>query len=235
MYPRTLIVGHLEEGMTGQDDLDAEEGQIADSDLVEIVAQLGDRLLPKVLEVTRVLRLDTGSANTWTPTWTSSIVSGDPEAAACLLITLLPNLEKLRIVDRWRFYDSPPFYSTLNSLFKAANNSKRDLKGLNSFKKLSEVGLHGSGDGAGVDFAVVPDFSVLPSIGTIKGRCIDGESGVPAKAGFPVLKPNSNITILEFHQSSIDKGSFYDCIKRIKALRKFTYGFCAAATVGDQT
>lgn len=175
-----------------------------------------------------MLRLATG----WTPTWTSSIISGDLEAAACLLIALLPNLEKLRIVDRWRYYDSPPFYSTLSSLFKAAKNPKRDLEGLSSLKKLSEVGLHGSGAGAGLDFAIVPGFSVLPSIRTIKGRYIDGET---YDTGPLVKKPNSNITSLEFHQSSIDMGSFYDGIKRIKALRNFTYGFCAAAASGEQT
>lgn len=134
LYPRTLIVGYIEEGMFGEDDLDVEEGQIADSDLANVVAQLGDRLLAKVLEVSRVLRLDTGWTNFWPPTWTSSIVSGDLEAAAYLLIALLPNLEKLRIVDRCRYSESSPFYSVLSSLLEAATDSKRDLTGLNAFK-----------------------------------------------------------------------------------------------------
>ena len=243
LYPRTLIVGFIEEeeeDMPYEGDLDPEEGQIADSDLANIVAQLGDRLLPKVLEVTRVLRLDSSPHQTWTPSWTSHIVSGDLEAVACLLITLLPNLEKLRIVDRCRYSESPPFYWTLNCLLDGAMNSECNLTGLNSFKKLSEVGLHGSGDGSGVDFLVGTDFSALPSIRTIKGRNVDGEDELSGSfyktPPFPhTIRPYSDITTLEFHQSSIDMNSFFHFIRRIKSLRNFTYDFSAATTVGEQT
>ncbi len=200
------------------------------------MAQLGDRLSSKVLEVTRVLRLDTGPTKAWNPSWTFSIVSGDLQAAACLLITLLPNLEKLRIVDRCRRY----FYWTLICLLAGAMNSECDLKGLNSFKKLSEVRLHGSVDGSGVDFLVGTDFSALPSIRTIKGRNIDEEDELPGcfyktRPFDHTLRPNSDITSLEFHQSSIDMRSFYYCIRRIKSLQKFTYDFSAATTMGEQT
>ena len=218
-----------------EDDLDPEEGHIEDSDLVKIVAQLGDQLLPKVLEVTRVLRLDIGDSKSWVRTWASKIVSGDLEAAACLLIALLPNLEKLRIVDDWRFYDSPPFYSTLDRLLNATTDSNYHLTGLNSFKYLSEVGVHGSDDGAGGDFDVGPIFDALPSIRTIKGWSIDGvleSPGQACKARLPV-EPDSEITNLEFYQSSISTVSFYRCIKKIKSLQKFTYDFhdfCADTT-----
>ena len=183
-----------------EDGLDPEEGHIEDSDLVKIVAQLGDQLLPKVLEVTRVLRLDIGDSKSWVRTWASKIVSGDLEAAACLLIALLPNLEKLRIVDDWRFYDSPPFYPTLDRLLNATTDSNYHLTGLNSFKYLSEVGVHGSDDGAGGDFDVGPIFDALPSIRTIKGWSIDGvleSPGQACKARLPV-EPDSQITNLEF-------------------------------------
>lgn len=239
MYPRTLIVGCIEEGMADLLDLDPEEGQIADSDLGNIVAQLGNRLLPKVLEVTRVLRLSTGWKSNWLPTWTSRIVSGDLEAAACLLIALLPNLKKLRIVDRCRYSESPPFYIVLRRLLEAAMDSECDLTGLNSFKTLSEVGLHSSGGANGMDFHVGPDFGALPSIRTIKGRYIDGEYGphvqVYKRGIFKPFEHESNITTLEFHQSSIDMLSFSHCIERIKSLHKFTYDFRAATAVGDQT
>ncbi len=240
LYPRTLIVGYIEEDILYDHDIDPEEGQIADSDLANIVAQLGDRLSSKVLEVTRVLRLDTGPTRLWNPSWTSSIVSGDLEAAACLLIALLPNLEKLQIVDKYRYPESPPFYWTLKCLLAGAMNSECDLKGLNSFKKLSEVGLHGSGDGSSLDFLDATYFSALPFIRTIKGRNVNGEDGLPGcfykTPPFDhTLRPNSDITSLEFHQSSIDMGSFYYCIRRIKSLQKFTYEFSAATTVGEQT
>lgn len=215
--------------MADEDDLDPEEGQIADSDLAKIVAQLGDRLLPKVLEVTRALQLDTGGRWTWVPGWASRFVSGDPEAAACLLIALLPNLEKLRIVDDWRYHESPPFYSTLDRLLEAATDSKYDLTGLNSFKYLSEVGLLGGDDRDGGEFAVGLIFSALPSIRTIKGRFLIGEPETPGLVYKPVIpiRPKSEITKLQFHQSSIETGSFLKCMASIKALQQFTYDFCA--------
>lgn len=193
------------------------------------MTQLGDQLLPKVLEVTRMLQLDIGERHTWVPAWASKIVSGDPEAAACLLIALLPNLEKLRIVDDWRYYESTPFYSTLDRLLNAATDSNYDLTGLNSFKYLSEVGLHGSDNGSGGDFHVGPIFSALPSIRTIKGRYLDGAFGPPGRAYERELpdESGSQITTLEFHQSAISTTNFAKCIARIKSLQKFTYDFCA--------
>lgn len=238
LYPRTLIVGYIGEGMFGEDGLDPEEGQIADSDLANVVAQLGDQLLAKVLEVSRVLRLDTGWADIWLPTWTSKIVSGDLVAAASLLITLLPNLEKLRIADTCHYSDSQPFCWVLSSLLEAATDSKRDLTGLNAFKNLTELGLHGSvDDRGGVDHYLSIEFNALPSLRTIKGRFIDGGFGLGSDVFIPVVsvEPNSDITTLEFHQSSIEMFSFCRSIEKIKALQNFTYDFCADITVGEQT
>ncbi len=238
MYPRTLVVGYLDDENNPRD-FDPEEGQIAEDDLDDIVAQLGDRLRSKILEVTRVLRLDTGWTKKWARHWTSDIVSGKLEATASLLLALLPNLEKLRIVDTWRYDGQPPFHAVLSALLKAATNPCGNLGRLNVFRRLVEVGLHGSGEGDAQDFHVAPNFSALPSIRTIKGRYIDGE--IILRSGFRFGPPavhferHSKITTLEFHQSSIDKNSFRDCIRRIKALQRFTYDFCGSTAVGDQT
>lgn len=239
LYPRTLIFGYIEEeeeeeDMPDSDDLEAEEGQIADSDLADVVAQLGDRLLPKVLEVSRVLRLDTD----WTKAWASTIVSGDLEMAACLLITLLPNLEKLRIIDGCRYCDDPPFYSTVSSILEAATDAKRDVTGLNTFQNLTEVGLHGTVDSCWyVDGDVGRELITLPSLRTVKGRYVSGESLLDRQDHKPVLsfEPKSNIATLEFHQSSIDMGSLCSCLGKIKALQYFIYDFCADVALGYQT
>ena len=233
LYQRTLIVSHLEDDKehVSRPDFDFEEGQIADSDLVEIVAQLGDRLLSKVLEMTRMLRPDTSPISEWTRDWArfwdADIVSGDLVAATSLLVTLLPNLEKLRLVESFRHYDTGPFYAILDSLLEATEDPDRDLTGLNSFKNLSEVGVHGCDEYSGVDIHISRKFGALPSIRTIKGRRIDGEGG--RDGGFfhsgPPTEPASDITTVEFYQSSIDTASFYRCIEKIKSLRKFTYDF----------
>ncbi len=235
LYPRTLVVGYLDDE-NYPDDFDPEESQIAEDDLDDIVAQLGDRLRSKILEVTRVLRLDLGGTAIWARTWNSDIVSGKVEAAASLLLALLPNLEKLRIVDTWRYDEQPPFHAVLQGLLKAATNPGGNPGGLNLFRRLVEVGLQGGAS----DFHVVPDFNALPSIRTIKGRYIDGEEemlGSGFRFGPPAVhfERHSKITTLEFHQSSIDKNSFRDCIGRIKALQRFTYDFCGSTAVGDQT
>lgn len=241
MYPRTLIVSHIEddEETISRPDFDFEEGQIADSDLVKIVAQLGDRLLSKVLEMTRVLRLDTsrGWISDWARFWTSDIVLGDLVAATSLLVTLLPNLEKLRLVESFRHYDTEIFYATLDSLLEATEDPNRDLTGLNLFKNLSEVGIHGCDEYAGVDFQISRKFGALPSIRTIKGRRIDGEAGQYGGCFFhspPPAEPASDITTVEFYQSSIDTASFYRCIEKIKSLRKFAYDFWQPANPGPQ-
>lgn len=234
LYPRTLIVGDIEEdGMTYRGWIKSED-RIADSELTKIVAQLRDRLLPKVLEVTRALQLDIGD-ETWVPNWASKIVSGNREAATCLLIALLPNLEKLRIFADGRYNASPPFYSLLGRLLEGATDSKYDLTGLNSFKYLSEVGLEGGDDGSGEDFDVGPLFSALPSIRTIKGRYMEGSFEMPGQVHKPETSagPKSEITSLEFRESTIDPDSFSKCIANIKSLQKFIYDFCADIDFGD--
>ena len=195
LYPRTLIVGNIEEEGPATWHYVGPEGQIANLDLAKIVPQLKDRLLPKVLEVTRTLELDI-SDETWIADWASRTLSGDLEAAACLLIALLPNLEKLRIFADGRYHASPPFYSILGRLLEGATDSKYDVTGLNSFNYLSEVGLEGGDDGSDGNFEIGPLFSALPSIRTIKGHYIEG--ALPRQACGPVNEPKSEIRNLEF-------------------------------------
>ena len=51
----------------------------------------------------------------------------------------------------------------------------------------------------------------------------------------PPLEPGSDITTVEFHQSSIDTASFYCCIEKIKSLQKFTYDVWRQSNAGIQT
>ena len=226
MYPRTLIVGHMDKDID-PDGLNPEEGQIADSDLVGIVAELGGRLHSKVLKVARVLGFDIDGIGSSAHNWTSEIISGDLEAAAHLLIALLPNLEKLRIVDTCRDCYSSRFHSMIVGLSEAPTVSKLELAGLNSFRHLSELSI--DGETYSMCFSVTRCFYTLPSIRTIKGRYMDWETG-PTVHRLPPVPCDSNITTLEFHQSLIGNNNFYECIRRIKSLQKFTYGFPAATT-----
>ena len=231
LYPRTLIVGYIGTEIgpdafdTEEGDFDPEEGQIAETDLLDIVAQLGNQLRSKVNEVTRVLRLDVGWTASWARGWISDIISGDLEAAASLLVALLPNLRNLRIIDGWRYLDLPPFYAILERILETAADLEQNLKGLNSFKHLVEVDLQGLDDDDGPDFATCSIFSALPSIRTVKGRFVSGESERSLRY----------ITTLELYQSAIDRHGFYKCIREIKSLQRFTYDFSAATALVDAT
>ena len=223
MYPRTLTIGHILDHERGSPDyLELEEGQIAQSDLISVVTELGDRLLPKVLEVTRVLHLDTGRTASWARTWTADIISGGKEAAACLLIALLPNLEKLQVVD---MFVREPFDEILERILKAARDREYDFAGLNSFKRLAEIFLLGE---CGADLGVLQKFDGLPSLSTIKGRFIVSDWPEQGNSLEPSTERYSNITALELHQSKVNTDSIYACIKGIRSLHRFTYDFCAA-------
>lgn len=53
-----LVIGHIEQDMTSQTDLEAEESQIADSELINIVAELGDHILSDWLDRNLGSKLD---------------------------------------------------------------------------------------------------------------------------------------------------------------------------------
>ena len=225
LYTKTLIIGCIEEDECETFD-DQEEAELDGLELQDVAAQFGRnmRLTRKVLEVQQRLYPERGE---FTPIrssearrWIKEILSGGMEVAAILLIAILPNLQKLRFVNQFRVSVNLEFLRTLRVLLCAAVDEEHGPTGINSFKKLTEVGLHGLDDQfGGANSNILSDFMMLPSLQIVKGRIVDGSAG-PGNLARP-----SNVTSLEFDQSAIEAAVFSNMLCSIKGLKSFAYSF----------
>ena len=230
-YTKTCVIGYMEES---DDDVfnfgDQEEAALDDADLQEVVAQfkVDTRLLRKVVEVQRCFYPKRGETELSpfpsTTIWIESILSGDMEGAAFLLLAILPNLETLRFVDNFQEKWSPHF-KNLTKLLRTALSEQHNTTGINFFSKLTEVGLHGLGEAQGVNHDILEGFMALPSMRKIKGRVT---SGADFQRRF--FQP-SEVTTLEFRESNISAACFSESLRVIKGLQKFIYDFWANAAV----
>lgn len=91
------------------------------------------------------------------------------EAAASLLIAILPNVHKIRLVEQIQSPASSEFLSFLKDLLSAAVSDNHDLTEINSFSKLTELGVNGLDEEYATHFSVFRGFTTLPSVRTIKG------------------------------------------------------------------
>ena len=152
------------------------------------------------------------------------------EAGASLLISMLPNIQKLRFVEEfqiWRY----SFLTKVKQLIHAAVTKRHNLTGINSFSKLTELGMIGVREGCGANYGVSRGFLMLPSLRAIKGRFIDGHRYSP----FPgCLEGPSQVTSIEFRQSAISGSSFDNMLYQMRGLQSFVYDFWAGAIRAEQ-
>lgn len=234
LYTKTLIIGYLED-INGQVFEDQEEAELDEIELQDVVAQfkLNTRLLKTVVEVQRRIYPERGEIDLEkcpkAKKWTQAILSGETEASASLLIAILPNVQKLRLVDDWKFQVHGSFTGTLHDLLKAAVSDKYDITGINSFSKLTEVGMHGAGQQCGANYDVFRGFVALPSMRTIKGRIIDGVGGGCGRYSSKCSKVES----LAFYQSAIDASTVSGMLCAIRGLQSFAYDFWGDASVAS--
>lgn len=230
-YTKTCVIGYMEDS----DDYpfnfeDQEEAGLDDVDLQDIGAQfqIDTRLLRKVVEVQRCFYPKRGETELSpfpsTIIWIQSILSGDMEGAAFLLLALLPNLQTLRFVDRFQTTWDRHF-KNLRKLLRTALSEQHNITGIDFFSKLTEVGMHGLNEADGVNYEVFEGFMALPSMRKIKGRVI---SGADFQRRF--FQP-SEVTSLEFYESNINAACFFESLCVIKGLQKFIYDFWADAAV----
>lgn len=109
--------------------------------------------------------------------WIKRMLPGDMSAAASLLLAMLANVQKIRIVEYYRILGSH-YLLTLDDLLHAAVSDKHKPTGINSFSNLAEVGVHGAFVQCGASYDLFEGFMKLPSMRTIKGRVIAGEDAV---------------------------------------------------------
>ena len=223
---KSLVVGFIEDEDEDCFFHQREEGEMDKVELQDTVAQFkcDKRLLNKVLEVQQYMypeRMKTSLEKCpKAEQWTTAILSGSKQAAASLLVAMLPNLQKLRLVDRWQWVAQSTFLSALNNLLCAAVSKEHNMTGINIFSKLTEVGMRGLSARAGVNYELFKGFMLLPSMRTIKGQVVDGEAVEPF---LEASNGVSNVTSLEFYRSAIDAASFSGTLCAIRGLKKFVY------------
>lgn len=159
-----------------------------------------------------------------------NILSGDSEAAAALLISILPNLEKLRLVDPFQRMWRSTFLETVEVLVHTAVVDKRYSWGINSFNRLKEVGMIGLDEDRSADYMNLQSFIPIPSLRSIKGIIMSGQYGLPIQR----QSNSSNVTSLEFRHSMIWAKSIIGTLSEIQGLRRFIYDFWAGTCYDDQ-
>ena len=164
--------------------------------------------------------------------WVDKLRRGDTNAAACLFLTLLPQLEALSIID----YRKQGYADIIYEISKANQSPHRTIPGPLALHKLETItindaiGMNRSGE----EFGIYETCMTLPSLRTLEGQHIDCNfDRWPSQEEFPL---ESNVTDIVFQNSAINAESFARLLMRTKNLQRLTYGFARLAGItGDHT
>ena len=164
--------------------------------------------------------------------WVEKLRRGDTNAAACLFLTLLPQLEALSIID----YSKQGYADMIYEISKANQSPHCTVPAPLALHKLHTIIIN---DAIGMNrpgekFGIYEICMTLPSLRTLKGQHIDSHfDRWPSKEEFP---HESNVTDIIFQNSAISAESFARLLTRTKNLQRFTYGFARLVGItGDYT
>lgn len=164
--------------------------------------------------------------------WVDKLRLGDTNAAACLFLTLLPQLEALSIID----YSKQGYADMIYEISKANQSPHRTIPGPLALHKLDTITIN---DAIGMNrpgekFGIYEACMTLPSLRTLEGHHIDSNfDRWPSKEEFPL---ESNVTDIVFQNSAINAESFARLLTRTKNLQRFTYDFARLVGItGDYT
>ena len=164
--------------------------------------------------------------------WVEKLRRGDTNAAACLFLTLLPNLESLSVCD----YSSQGLAEFIYEISKANQSRHRMLQGLRPLNNLVAITINypRSMNQPGEKLGIFEACMTLPSLRSLRGTHIDSQfDRWPIGEEFPF---ESNVTEIDFSNSTVNAESFARLLKRIKALRRLTYGLMRPpGMLGDYT
>lgn len=216
LFPRTLYLGGT--GDHGLRDLDYD---VLDDDNdynervenLEIVNARKEHFDSKVHQVLQSLLGDTLEANQWS----MLISSQDPDAAAALLITILPNLQTLNIYVPWTGHLTQQLKKIhLSSAAASCNRSPP----LHSFSSLSELYIQGDSQEDLTVFDMLATSMLIPSLRRLKGRSIKAsDQSWPHKEGC------SGVTEISLDSCAIDSNSLSECLRAVRSLQLFDYTF----------
>ena len=141
--------------------------------------------------------------------WIIQILSGFPGETSALLLTLLPNLHSVTIIDS--FGSETPLGIIVSRMAQACSQNDQSYRP--ALGKTSAVSMI-----YGKPLDLYAPFAVLPSLRSFHGRMF-GEEGFTWS--FP---PHiSGVTDVRFSSCLIDAKSFTELFKGIKALASFVY------------
>ena len=164
--------------------------------------------------------------------WVDKLRRGDTNAAACLFLTLLPQLEALSIID----YSNQGYVDMIYEISKANSSPHCMIPGPLALHKLDTIIINDTRtmDRSRERFGIYETCMTLPSLRRLEGQHIDSSfDRWPSKEEFPL---ESNVTDIVFENSAINAESFARLLTRTVNLQRLTYGFARlVGIVGDHT
>ena len=222
-YTKTLIIGPIERnGLTSNNTSidDQEEAELDESDIRDAATQLKTNLQPLVTALGISQFFAPIYKQNDTETRIEEILSGEIFEVARFLMPMFPNLQKLRLMDRYKDYDCSPFSIAIDAILRKA--LMQDRTGIKTFSKLTEVGMICTYQDYGATFEYLGDFMCFPSMKSIRGQASDGGEIADYRRTSCV---SSKVTNIEFRQSSITAAFFKHALRATTGLQSFIYDF----------
>lgn len=226
-YVKTLVVGAVKKDAgTGWDQTshedDPEEAELAESDQVDIIEELGDRLLAKCLVTHDVLyppEIQHFGYDSLLEAerWRNTIADGNADEAAALLITMLPHLQFIHVISRPLTAWESRFLETVSHLLSAAVD---DDRGINNFSKLREIRLRAERKDLGAYYEICEQFMMLPSLLQVKGHMVMESVDIQ-----DLTHLTSSLMSINFQESGIMGARLTSIISCTTDLSKFAYDY----------
>lgn len=222
-YPRTLYITCCEV----PDDMDAPNYEMSLSDEDLLAKRLDDEKFQKVFDDVRSIiierlskKLGHNAKNMYI--WRQRFERGTRGAVLCLLLLLLPNLERLHLTHSE--FESRILRDMLD-LIAADSQRSHEASGFFALSKLSKVFLEGSEDD-GDRCHILSPLAALPSLRSIVAESVIGD---PTEGRFyeelqwPYDQHISRVTSLSLQFSRLRVTSFSRLLGGLRRLKSFEY------------
>lgn len=146
-------------------------------------------------------------------TWRARVAKGDLQAVHCLLLTLLPNVERIDIKD---FRSNFMMSDMIERIAKKNACAPRIPGTMLSLAKLSEISIHTLHDPGrfALSKEITQAFLSLPSVRVLSGRFL--------RADFPIPH-SSNLTEIDFRRCAVAVTDLSQLFTHLKCVKKFAY------------
>lgn len=147
------------------------------------------------------------------------MVAGDVGAANSLLLTLLPNVERIHLCEHKKYYHTDMIDMLLN-ISVVNKEAPLWMQEKLSLVKLKEITIQSLVPHSGTKIATLEAFMSLPSLRIVRGFELTGNHGF-SEWLYP--EHRSNVTELHFRQCNLAVTDLARLFKHLQALRVFSY------------